>query len=543
MRILPRLHIPRFRSFSRALRRMAKHLTVSRVTLLVELMLAAALLWFALTGSRAAWLDQRGRRADALVIAALLVVFGWLHLLIRRHIVPWIELKFSPPVYDELRILLDLGQEARGATDLDQLYQSIAGKIGDALKTENVSIFVRDEASGDFVCRICWPPAPQVADAQGGEDGVGRPHLLLAREAFVVRRLQHLSMPLVVERQDYDVWERSLAGVARETKAARMRELESLRRIKANLLLHIKIKDQLVGILAVGTRPRGHQYSASDKEMLMGIAAQLAFVVENSKLLERIVAEERLRRELELAAKVQQRLFPERPPDSNSVELSGICHPARGVGGDYYDFLTFDNQQIGIAVADVAGKGISAALLMSTVQASLRSQVLSHNEVTKGQDSLAGLVSNLNLLLCRATGGANYVTFFYAEFDERTRQLTYVNAGHNPPFVLRRRQGEQDWLTLSTGGLFIGAFDHLQYEQETVALQSGDVLVAYTDGVTEAMSAKGDEFGEDRLQEALAEFADLSAEEMRERVEQRVREWSAGAPQSDDLTFIVLKVL
>src|SRR4029434_1952220 len=107
---------------------------------------------------------------------------------------------------------------------------------------------------------------------------------------------------------------------------------------------------------------------------------------------------------------------------------------------------------------------------------------------TQANNSLAGLVSSLNLLLCRSTQGANYVTFFYAQFDERTRQLTYVNAGHNPPFLLRREtatNGTSDnWLKLSTGGLFIGAFDHLQYEQETLDLRSGDILVAYTDGVT-----------------------------------------------------------
>jgi sigma-B regulation protein RsbU (phosphoserine phosphatase) len=241
-----------------------------------------------------------------------------------------------------------------------------------------------------------------------------------------------------------------------------------------------------------------------------------------------------------LAAKVQQRLLPTAAPVSNAVELAGVCFPARGVGGDYYDFLPFDNEQIGIAVADVAGKGMSAALLMSTVQGSLRSQVMAHDATT--QNTLAGLVANMNLLLCRATGGANYVTFFYAQFDERTRQLTYVNAGHNPPFVLRPQPGGSDWRKLSTGGLFIGAFDHLQYEQETIGLQPGDVLVAYTDGVTEAMNATDEEFGEDRLQAVLAEFALLSAEGIRAAVIERVRAWSAGAPQSDDLTFLVLKV-
>jgi len=247
--------------------------------------------------------------------------------------------------------------------------------------------------------------------------------------------------------------------------------------------------------------------------------------------------------------------LPAQPPASSVLELSGFCQPARGVGGDYYDFLAFDNQQIGIAIADVAGKGISAALLMSTVQASLRSQTMVHNAAAQPAGSLAELVVSMNRLLCRATGEANYVTFFYAQFDERTQELTYVNAGHNPPFLLRPSNGEaapaagesgsdaaNGCLKLTTGGPFIGMFDQCCYEQETIQLHKGDLLVAYTDGVTEALNTAGEEFGEDRLEEAMMAVAHLPASEVRDRVVKRVLAWCVGAPQYDDLTFIVVKV-
>ena len=143
----------------------------------------------------------------------------------------------------------------------------------------------------------------------------------------------------------------------------------------------------------------------------------MAFIIENAKLFQRMVEEERLRRELSIATEVQRRLFPASPPEVASLELSGFCQPAREIGGDYYDFLILDDGQIGIAVADVAGKGISAALLMSTVQASLRSQAIA------ARGSLSDLVSTMNRLMYSSTGAASYATSIYAQFDEVTRCL------------------------------------------------------------------------------------------------------------------------
>jgi sigma-B regulation protein RsbU (phosphoserine phosphatase) len=511
-----------------------------------------------------------------------------------------LESYFSPAPYDERRILFDLGQEARAATNMNQLYKSIVDKIGDALQTESVSIFVRDEETGDYVCRICAPQrgALNRDERNGGglvvrEEMTGGPRLALRDDAFVVKRLHRLTTPWVIEEADFDAWERAFLTDSPDVREAREKESETLRRIKASLLVQIKIKQQLVGILSVGPRRARRPYSVADKEMLMSVAGQLAFVIENSKLVERTVAEERLRRELALASEVQQRLFPENPPDSRCLELAGYCQPARGVGGDYYDFLNLGDDQIGIAVADVSGKGISAALVMSVVQASLRSQTMAHNDSSRRQISLEELVSTLNRLLCSSTGSATYVTFFYAQFDERTRRLTYINAGHNPPLLLRAmtasprplaaetgpgfelgepvfgapttpkiEMAEQvvaDVLALPgsiagdhqmidgcqrlvTGGLVIGLFDHSRYEQETIQLQSGDLLVAYTDGVTEALNQAGQEYGETRLQRTLTAAAHLSADEVRDRLVKSLQVWCAGAPQHDDLTFIVLKV-
>ncbi|HEX8423878.1 MAG TPA: PP2C family protein-serine/threonine phosphatase, partial [Pyrinomonadaceae bacterium] len=471
---------------------------------------------------------------------------------IRRRILPLLERRFSPPAYDDRRILLDLSEAARAATNTDQLYKYICEMIRDALRSENVSLFVREGAGGAFVCRMSAEPFAQAAHADADAQTPAREQAeaapSLRSDAFVVNRLRNLAIPLHIEPQDLETWVRALTNAPPELQAERAAECATLRRLKSSVMLQIKMKDQLVGILSVGRKQSAREFSPKDEQMLLSIAGQLALVIENSKLIERMVEEERLRRELMLAAEVQQRLFPEHPPLSESLELSGLCQPARGVGGDYYDFLTLDNGQTGITVADVAGKGISAALLMSIVQASLRSQALANCASVSVAGSLANLVSAMNRLLCRSTGIASYVTFFYAQYDAREGKLTYVNAGHNPPFLFRRRETPEpgatagDYLKLATGGAVIGVFEHFGYEEETLDMRSGDLLFAYTDGVTEALNLAGEEYGEERLLVELAAATNSTADEIRDRVIRRLREWCAGARQHDDLTLLVLKV-
>ncbi len=533
MRILPRLTLSNLKPLRLRLRRVRRNISVAHVTLIIELLFFGAVVILALTGKSSAWIDRFGRRADLIVLMILLALGALLHSLVKRHLVPRLEHYFSPVSYDEHRILFDLGQEARAATDVDHLFRSIASRIEETFQAEDVSIFVRDEKSDAYLCRV----SSLRNRANDVEAGSQLP-VALARNAFVVRRLKGLLTPMETGPQEWNAWRRAFESASPELRQSREREIVLLEQIKARLLLQIRIKDQLVGILSLGQSRVRHQFSTADKEMLISIAGQLAFVIENSRLTERMVAEERLRRELALAAEVQRRLLPAHPPESVSFELAGFCQPARGVGGDYYDFIAFDNQQLGIAIADVAGKGISAALLMSTVQATLRS--LSAGR-TQTNDSLTDMVATLNRLLCNSTGRANYVTFFYAQFDQTTQRLAYVNAGHNPPFLLRANQ-TNDFRSLSSGGMFIGMFDHCTYEQETVQMQAGDVLIAFTDGLPEALNANSEEFDESRIREALAATALLPVNDIRDEIVRRVQEWCAGVPQYDDLTFIVMKV-
>ncbi|MBV8865892.1 MAG: PP2C family protein-serine/threonine phosphatase [Acidobacteriaceae bacterium] len=210
---------------------------------------------------------------------------------------------------------------------------------------------------------------------------------------------------------------------------------------------------------------------------------------------------------------------------------------ARHVGGDYYDFLQVGDHSIGIALADVAGKGIAAALVMAVVQASLRIIAAESNV------SLPELAAKMNRFLHRSTGFNSYATFFYAQVDEDKHQLRYVNAGHNPPYLVRAlHPTDAPIQELASGGMIIGMFPFASYEESVVDLQPGDVLVAFTDGVTEALNPAEEEFGEERLKELIRRLAHLPVTEMTQAISRELRAWISTAPQHDDLTFVVMKV-
>lgn len=557
----------------KALRRRAQGLrnrqAISRALLLVEVSILFGALVFALTRGRASLFAALGGHADIWAMSAALVVLGLLQLFLNGRVAAALERRLAPEVYDERRILFDLGQAARASASLDQLFRLVVRQIEEALQTTSVAILVRDDRAGDYVCRI---------SSQHDTEHRAAAELSLSGDAFIVKRLRNLSAPLGVSPQEFEAWSRSLAAAPRQVKEVRQGEIELLRQLDSRLLLQVLMRNELVGIISLGPRAGGRPFTTEDKQMLTAVAGQLAFIIEHSKLIGRIVEEERLRRELALATEVQQRLFPSSPPATESLELAGFCQPAREVGGDYFDFLKLDGSRIGVAVADVAGKGIAAALLMSIVQASLRSLAAAQALIVGNKNPLADLVREMNRLLWRSTSAASYVTFFYAQFDEESRQLTYVNAGHNPPLLLRAVNGDENeptrftptlaprerrmaaavattvltgdeifsaepaWAKLATGGMALGLFDGSCYEQETIQLRPGDLLFCYTDGVTEALNVEGEEFGDERLQELLRECAHLTAEEVRAAVVERVLAWCRGTPQHDDLTFVALKV-
>ena len=360
----------------------------------------------------------------------------------------------------------------------------------------------------------------------------------LPADGYLLNRLRSTTSPLPLSPVDLD----ALAAWARAHKHDRIAEFDTLQAVGASLAVALRNKNDIVGVIILGPPEGRTEYGDAEKGLLRASASQFALMIENARLTDRVVEQEKLRRDLELAAEVQRRLLPENPPVDGIASIAAVSLPARSVGGDYYDFIDVGDNRIGIALADVAGKGVAAALIMSVVQASLR--IIS----SEGDISLPQLASKMNRFLHRSTTSSSYATFFYAQLDQESRQLRYVNAGHNPPCLIRSFNGSapvpdgSDIQELSTGGVVIGLLPQMDYEEGNVNLQSGDVLVAFTDGVTEALNALEEEFGEQRLKDLLRRVVHLPVQEISSAISNELRDWIKDVAQYDDLTFVVMKV-
>jgi len=245
---------------------------------------------------------------------------------------------------------------------------------------------------------------------------------------------------------------------------------------------------------------------------------------------------ERLESELAIAREVQDQLFPKDVPYTKTLELKGVCHPARMVSGDYYDFLSLSDTSIAFAIGDVAGKGISAALLMAAIQSTMRTQ-LGAWDSSRAPLSAAALVSTLNRQLYANTSPEKYATFYFALYNEPTNQLSYTNAGHLAPILLSGTTVH----TLDSTGTVVGAFPTARYEEKTVRLGQGDILVAYTDGIVEPENAYGEMFGEERLKELIVRHAQAESGEIIERVMEAVLQWTGSSELQDDMTLVVAR--
>ncbi len=265
--------------------------------------------------------------------------------------------------------------------------------------------------------------------------------------------------------------------------------------------------------------------------------------------LERLIVvakeKERLQSELEIAREVQNQLFPRTAPDLKSLRLTGICNPARTVSGDYYDFMPVLESNLAFAIGDVAGKGISAALLMAAIQSATRTQLTTGvpaaaaagNGRAQAVFSTARLVSMLNKQLYANTSPEKFATFYFALYDDVSGTLTYTNAGHLPPILVRDGCPQE----LEVTGTVVGAFPFAEYDEKRIQLVPGDLLVAYTDGVTEPENEYGEMFGEARLKDLLARHAASDGAEVIARVMEAVTEWSGGGELQDDMTMLVAR--
>jgi sigma-B regulation protein RsbU (phosphoserine phosphatase) len=531
-------------------RRKGPQVIAIETVLFLELLCAVLVLAFLLTGRRGVFLDRIHPRADAILVVLTACAVAGSHFLFVRRILPVLRRRASPIEYDHQRILLELGDAARHSNNLADVYNFSVSTVAHALEVAKVSILVRDQETGNFLLRSS-SALPVNGDASPANGALAPPPLVLTSDAFVVRRLNKLSAPLRIESDDLDAWQRAAGFIQGINNAKREAEREALKQLDSRLLVQIRNKAQLTGILSLGPRHSGFDFADKDLRMLMSIGEQLALVIDNSNLVERIVDQEKMLHEMALAASVQKHLFPVDAPQSPMIQISGYCKPAGFVGGDYYDFMQLENGQIGVAVADVAGKGFSAALLTFMIHAFLRSQALTNGPGNAYRASLAQLATSLNRLLFASTSSSSYVTLFYASYEESSGRLSFVNAGHNAPFVLHAHPttGEisahphtNGVMKLESGGPMLGLFQDCPIQESSFQLRSGDFLFAYTDGAIDAVNPAGEEFGEERLLSLVKSKAHLPALKARDEIFRGIEDWCGDAAQPDDITMVVLKV-
>jgi sigma-B regulation protein RsbU (phosphoserine phosphatase) len=288
-------------------------------------------------------------------------------------------------------------------------------------------------------------------------------------------------------------------------------------------------KDSVIGLVYVDSLQHSHAFTEDDLRVLTALANVAAAKIENVRLLEESLEKRRMEEDMRMAAEIQTGLLPREAPQLPGWDVAGCNLPCRTVGGDYYDFAIEDGRLL-LALGDVSGKGTGAALLMTVLRAAVRSHWR--------EPVLADAVVRINRTVCQNVPSSKFVTFFLAALDPGTGRLDFVNAGHNPPLLVRAN-GEVE--KLSDGGLVLGIFDTVGYEGGRVEMHPGDTLVMYSDGVTETWDPDGEEFGEESLIPLVVRSRTLDAESLQNAILREIERFEAGARATDDRTIVVLR--
>ena len=306
-----------------------------------------------------------------------------------------------------------------------------------------------------------------------------------------------------------------------------------LQGVRSVLAVPLGVGEKVFGIVYADSPLAEGRFTEDHLKVLTTLASVAAIRVQNARLLEEQMERVRLERELQVASEIQQRFQPASAPQVAGYELQGISFPCYEIGGDYYDFIQREDGKLVVALGDVSGKGPAAALLMSSLHAAVHAQADNH-------DSLAKTIGAVNRYLVDSTPANRFVTLFYAELDPRAGSLAFLNAGHNPPLIVHAGGTMEQ---LASGGLPLGIMSNAEFREGKTRLHPGDVLVIYSDGVSEAVNPKGEEFGPTRLYEVVARNLDASAAGIRDRIESALTKFCQGTPAADDITLVICKRL
>ncbi len=494
-------------------RRGAQYLLVSRALIALEFVLVFGILY--LTARRAtSWVtlvEHPALAALAVSVVAAVVLLGALRL--NRIVQPAIDRRFFREPYESARVLSSLAADAkRLASDPPALLAHVARVLAQALQTATFGIVGVREAWTWLGPRVVLQ---RTGDAAAGLDEEAR--RLAADEAFEAWLGRQVpEEPIVLDATDPLPWSEGAPSPAPW---------------RPSVVVPIGNDRGIVAALLLGEKRSEDPFFRRDLHLVTAAASQATIALDYGRLIVAAAEQEAFRRDLQLAEQVQAHLFPKHPPQVGGLEFAGACQPARTVGGDYYDAVELGGGRLAVAAGDVVGKGVAAALLMASLQATLRS-------LLGRLESLAEVVEAVNRSVLAATAPGKFATLFVGVVDRGAGTLTYVNAGHNPP-LLRRADGRVDQLPPT--GMAIALTSRATYEATEVHFRPGDTLLVYTDGVTEAMNADGELFGDDRLAALLAATDVERAEALRDLVLAEVAAFAGDQPPSDDITVAVVR--
>ena len=492
------------------LRRSARYVLVRRgaVTVAVLLGILATLGFAALLSRLFTDIGEGAQRASLMVGALFGGVLATAGQRLWRPAQERIDRAFFRGAYDARRILERLAQECHVATDREALARGIETALEAALQPEALYVYLR---APDLPPRLIAVGADAAALA-----GVPLP-LTAPGLVEVTKRGQ----PVIVQPGDL------APGATFDVCAVLRPEL---------LVPMLGRSGDLEGLLVLAMRLSEEPYSGEDRALVGSAAAQAGLALENIQLAEAMAAQldagRRRARELEIAKGVQAKLLPQAVPQMATLECVGRCIQARSIGGDYYDFIALNDGRLALVLADISGKGLSAALLMASLQAGLRAQY------TSAPADVPGVLRTVNRVFCGSTATNHYATLFFAVYDEATRRLHYANCGHLPP-VVRRASGVIE--RLAPTATVVGMFDEWDCATAETTIGAGDTLFVFSDGAPDALDASGEEFGEERLVSLVDEHHAAGAQALLDRVVAAVTAHSGSQQQYDDLTLLAAR--
>jgi serine phosphatase RsbU (regulator of sigma subunit) len=404
----------------------------------------------------------------------------------------------------EAKSLYEVGIALSTSLDTDDLLDKILENLGRVIKFDSAVIYLLDSRSGT-IKRIVGCGIPETT-----EDKL---HLKLGQGVTgrVAQTGEGIIVSNVADNPDYIAFRPQT---------------------KSEMAVPLKVGDSIIGAFNLES-DRAEAYGQHDLDLLTAFASLAAISIERARLYTERMSARKLSDELAIARRIQMTFLPSQDPKIDGFDISGINIPSADVGGDYYDFIPIVENHLGVAIGDVSGKGIPAALIMAAFRASLKAEI-------RNNFAIRAILMKVNNLLYESVERDNYVTAIYSVLDSKHRVLTFSNAGHNPP-ILRRADGKVE--LLQEGGLALGIFPNSTYEERPVSLGAGDIIVFYTDGVTEAKSDKDEEFGVDRVLACLEESKERSARGIIDYIVECANKFTSANAEMDDLTMVVVKAL